>query len=158
MYWSSRLRRGVQVVVHGLVAADQAGLCIGQGVVAGALARAQVRQQVALCRPLRPRTEVAGASQVQYQTSDPRVLLHPQRRDLAVGPLGAARVVRPLAYRAITMSSNSVNRRVPLGTVTGANVPARSRGTAICAGPAAVCTVLAVDPFRELPLPRPSAA
>ena len=56
------------------------------------------------------------------------------------------------------MSSNSVNRRVPLGTVTGSNVPARSRGTDTCAGPAAVCTVLPVEPLRELPLPRPSGA
>jgi hypothetical protein len=63
-----------------------------------------------------------------------------------------------LAYNAITMSSNSVNRRVPFGTVTGSNVPARSRGTDTSAVPAAVCTVLPVEPLRELPDLRPSAA
>lgn len=56
------------------------------------------------------------------------------------------------------MSSNSVNRRAPLGTVTGSKLPARSRGTATSAGPAEVCTVLAVEPLREFPEPRPSAA
>ena len=36
----------------------------------------------------------------------------------------------------------------PLGTSSGSNVPARSRGTARPTGPTPVCTVLAMVPLR----------
>jgi hypothetical protein len=42
-------------------------------------------------------------------------------------------------------------RPARLGTSTGSNVPARSRGTASGTGPTPVCTVLAIVPFREFP-------
>ena len=69
-----------------------------------------------------------------------------------------SRVVMPLAYKLMIMSSKSLSRRVPFGTVTGSNVPLRSRGTATSTGPAVVCTVLPVSPLREFPDPLPSAA
>ncbi len=43
-----------------------------------------------------------------------------------------------------------------LGSSTGVNVPARSRGTRTSIGPTSVCTVLGVDPLREFPELRPA--
>ena len=68
-------------------------------------------------------------------------------------------VVSPLAYSEITIASTSVSRRCRFATMTGSNVPSRSRGTSISTGPAAsVSTVLGRVPLRELPPVRPSTA
>ena len=61
-------------------------------------------------------------------------------------------VVRPLANRLIATASTSERRRCRFLTITGSNVPARSRGTAIVTSPAAsVSTVLGRVPLRMLP-------
>ena len=60
-----------------------------------------------------------------------------------------SRTLIPCAYRLITMSSNPpATRPARLGTSSGSNVPALSRGTARPTGPTPVCTVLPVLPFR----------
>ena len=60
-------------------------------------------------------------------------------------------VVRPRAVNDNTIRSTPSRRRFPFGTITGSNVPARSRGTATWTGPTSVRTVLARVPLRELP-------
>ena len=67
-------------------------------------------------------------------------------------------VVSPFAYSEITLPDKPSRRRRCLGTVTGSNVPARSRGTARSTSPISVVTRLGADPFREFPDPRPSTA
>jgi hypothetical protein len=42
-------------------------------------------------------------------------------------------------------------RPARLGTSSGSNVPARSRGTCSGTGPTPVWTVLKIDPFRAFP-------
>jgi hypothetical protein len=44
-------------------------------------------------------------------------------------------------------------RPARLGTSSGSNVPARSRGTCKGTGPTPVCTVLAIVPLRAFPAP-----
>ena len=52
-------------------------------------------------------------------------------------------VVRPFAYNDSTTASTSVSRRCRFVTITGSNVPSRSRGTSISTWPAlSVSTVL----------------
>ena len=53
----------------------------------------------------------------------------------------------------IMSSRPPATRPARLGTSSGSNVPARSRGTARPTGPTPVCTVLAIAPFREFPVP-----
>ena len=67
-------------------------------------------------------------------------------------------VVIPLAYNEMTASSNPASRRRCLGTITGANVPSRSRGTSTVTFPISVVTVFGVDPLRELPRFRPAGS
>ena len=68
-------------------------------------------------------------------------------------------VVNPRANNDNTTASTSFRRRCRFLTMTGSNVPSRSRGTSITTSPAAgVVTVLARVPLRELALFLPSAA
>ena len=68
-------------------------------------------------------------------------------------------LVSPRLDRLSTTVSISDSRRCRLPTITGANVPSRSRGTSISTAPAAsVSTVLDRLPLRELPRLRPSTA
>ena len=61
-------------------------------------------------------------------------------------------MVNPLAYNEIAIASTSLKRRCRFATITGAKVPARSRGTSITTSPAAsVSTVLGRAPLRTLP-------
>jgi len=63
-------------------------------------------------------------------------------------------VVNPLAYNEIAIASTSLRRRCLFLTMTGANVPARSRGTSMVTSPAAsVRTVLGRVPLRMFPAP-----
>ncbi|SFN51680.1 hypothetical protein SAMN04489713_102268 [Actinomadura madurae] len=64
-----------------------------------------------------------------------------------------SRTLMPCAYRLMIMSSRPpAMRAARLGTSTGSNVPARSRGTDNRTGPTPVCTVLPLPrPLRELP-------
>jgi hypothetical protein len=60
-----------------------------------------------------------------------------------------SRTLMPCAYRLMIMSSRPpATRPDRLGTSTGSNVPARSRGTCKGTGPTPVCTVLAILPLR----------
>ena len=60
-----------------------------------------------------------------------------------------SRTDMPCAYKLMTMSSSPpATRPARLGTSSGSNVPALSRGTARPAGPTPVCTVLAMVPLR----------
>ncbi len=56
----------------------------------------------------------------------------------------------------MTMSSRPPIRPACFGASRGPELPARSRGTASDAGPAPVCTVLAIVPSREFPERRPT--
>ena len=68
-------------------------------------------------------------------------------------------VVRPLADSDSTTASTSDRRRARFATMTGSNVPSRSRGTTISTGPAlSVTTVFVRFPLRELPRLRPAGA
>ena len=68
-------------------------------------------------------------------------------------------VVNPRAYSDNTTASTSLSRRCRFFTITGSNVPSRSRGISTCTGPAlSVNTVLVRVPLRELPPLRPSTA
>ena len=63
-------------------------------------------------------------------------------------------VVKPRAYSEIATASTSESRRWRFATITGSNVPARSRGTSMLTAPAAsVTTVLALVPLRTFPDP-----
>jgi hypothetical protein len=64
----------------------------------------------------------------------------------------------PLATRETTIESTPRSRRHRLGTVVGANVPSRSRGTSMPTGPTSVSTVLDRRPLREFSPLRPSTA
>jgi hypothetical protein len=66
--------------------------------------------------------------------------------------------VRPLADSDTTRSSMPPSRRARLGTITGAKLPSRSRGTAMSTGPTSVSSVLARRPLRELPPSRPAGS
>jgi hypothetical protein len=60
-----------------------------------------------------------------------------------------SRTDMPCAQRLMIMSSSPpAARPARLGTSSGSNVPARSRGTASGTGPTPVCTVLPVVPLR----------
>ena len=60
-----------------------------------------------------------------------------------------SRTDMPCAYSEMIMSSSPpATRPARLGTSSGSNVPARSRGTASGTGPTPVCTVLAMEPLR----------
>jgi hypothetical protein len=60
-----------------------------------------------------------------------------------------SRTLIPCAYKLMIMSSRPpATRPARLGTSSGSNVPARSRGTASGTGPTPVCTVLAIAPLR----------
>ncbi len=64
-----------------------------------------------------------------------------------------SRTVMPCAYRLMIMSSRPPEIcPARLGTSSGPEVPARSRGTARPAGPIPVCTFLPIVPLRELPV------
>ena len=79
---------------------------------------------------------------------------YPQAKCALISP-----VVRPRANNDKTTASTSFRRRCRFLTMTGSNVPSRSRGTSITTSPAAgVVTVLARVPLRELALFLPSAA
>jgi hypothetical protein len=67
-------------------------------------------------------------------------------------------VVRPLAYSDKIAVPDPPTRRTCLGTTSGSKLLARSRGTAIRTGPAPVCTVFALCPFREFGDPRPAGS
>ena len=68
-------------------------------------------------------------------------------------------MVSPRADSERTTSSTSPSRRCRFLTITGSNVPSRSRGTSISTGPvAAVSTVFERDPLRMLAEPRPTSA
>jgi hypothetical protein len=68
-------------------------------------------------------------------------------------------VVKPLADSDSTTASRSDRRRARFGTMTGSNVPSRSRGTPISTAPALSVTIVLVRfPLRELPRLRPSGA
>lgn len=78
---------------------------------------------------------------------------YPQAKCALISP-----VVRPLANNEIATASTSDSRRWRFLTMTGSNVPARSRGTSITTSPAAsVSTVLARVPLRMFSAP-PSGA
>ena len=66
--------------------------------------------------------------------------------------------VNPLADNEITRSSTPLSRRGRFATSCGANVPSRSRGTAIRTGPASVSNVLGRRPLREFPPSRPTGS
>ena len=58
-----------------------------------------------------------------------------------------------MAYNEIATASTSVRRFCRLLTITGSNVPARSRGTSMVTSPAAsVSTVLGRVPLRMFPV------
>ena len=68
-------------------------------------------------------------------------------------------VVKPRAYSESTTASTSFRRRWRFLTITGSNVPSRSRGTSISTWPAlSVSTVLVRVPLRELARLRPCTA
>ena len=70
-----------------------------------------------------------------------------------------SRTLIPCAYSEITMSSRPPAIRPDrLGISSGSKLPSRSRGTCSGTGPTPVCTVLAIYPFREFPLPFPAAS
>jgi hypothetical protein len=69
-----------------------------------------------------------------------------------------SRTVMPPAYKLITTSDRPPRRRAFVGSMTGVNVPARSRGTRTSIGPTSVCTVFGVCPLREFPEPLPAGS
>jgi len=69
-----------------------------------------------------------------------------------------SRTVIPPAYRLMMMSENPPRLRACLGSSTGVNVPARSRGTSTVTGPTSVSTVFTLNPLREFAVPRPCTA
>lgn len=64
----------------------------------------------------------------------------------------------PRAYSEITISVKLPTEVCRLPTIFGSNSPLRSRGVSRATSPKSPRTVLAVAPFREAPLPRPSGA
>ena len=70
-----------------------------------------------------------------------------------------SRTLMPCAYRLMIMSSRPPETRPDrLGTSSGSNVPARSRGTSRRTGPIPVCTFLLIVPLREFPELRPAGS
>jgi hypothetical protein len=69
-----------------------------------------------------------------------------------------SRTVIPLEYSEMIIASRPSNRRAPLGTSRGSNVPARSRGVWIGTSPTSVRSVFGVEPLREFGEPRPAGS